>query len=80
MQAIIEIRRKADNVVRTIEPTTEYSDDVRWPDGLFLCDCNIGGLFAQAAGEPNPQDECGGEKYVVRITDRTGRVLYNDED
>jgi hypothetical protein len=80
MKAIIEVRRKADNVVRTIEPITEYAADVRWPDGVFLCDCNIGGMFAHAAGEPNPQHECGSEKYAVRITDLAGKLIYTDQD
>jgi hypothetical protein len=37
-------------------------------------------LFAQAAGESNPQDECGFDKYAVKVTDRAGQVLYVDQD
>ena len=36
-----------------------------WIDGNFACDCNRGLFFANAAGEHDPDCDCGHERYRV---------------
>jgi hypothetical protein len=80
VKATIKIRRRGDGVVLTNEGDADWPAGHALEKGLFLCDCNIGGLFAQATGKPNPADGCGADKYAVKITDSTGKVLYADKE
>lgn len=53
--------------------------DFIWSDGNYACDCNRGGFFLWAGGEPSDSGRiCGMERYRVRITDKTGSVIYED--
>lgn len=82
MRAFAEIRRNADGIIRRHE--TEWWDDVEnpdfiWSEGDFACDCNRALFFARAAGEDDPDRECGSEAFSLRVLDEAGSVLYADD-
>ena len=49
-----------------------------WGEGNYACDCNRSLFFARAAGEDDPDHECGQDRFSVRITDDDGVELYRD--
>lgn len=60
----------------------EYDDNVEfmWTDGNYGCDCNRALFFARAAGDDEPDIDCGEEAYsVLRVEDETGRILYGGD-
>ena len=56
--------------------------DFMWSEGSYACDCARSAFFAEAAGEDDPERECGSVRYIVeKIAERgTDRVVYDGED
>lgn len=49
-----------------------------WSEGNYACDCNRANFFARAAGEDDPDRECGDGRYAVKIFDIDGKTIYED--
>jgi hypothetical protein len=81
VNAILEIRRRADGAIRRDPDLWRYSGSFIWEDGNFACDCNRRDFFTRAAGEEDPEDDrCGRGAFDVRLTSEKGAVLYEDGD
>lgn len=71
MSYTLVIRRASDGAVRRHTESREWDsgpegvDSFYWFDGNGACDCERGRVFAESAGEPNPQSPCGGNAYVI---------------
>lgn len=75
----VEIRRNSDGVVRKYQDEYEWHGDYIWADGNYSCDCNRYLFFQRVAKEPEGDCECGDGAYSVRITDKDGKLLYQDD-
>jgi hypothetical protein len=51
-----------------------------WEDGNYGCDCNREIFFKDAGGEKVPMtgERCGHGKYLVKIEDYSGNILYDE--
>jgi hypothetical protein len=65
--------------VRVQETVSLKHIDYIWSEGNYSCDCNRGLEFARAAGEEDPDHECGDELYHVKLIDRDGDCIYEDD-
>lgn len=70
-----------DDLERPDTPEEARLTDFQWSDGNYGCDCNRGLFFAWAAGEDDPDRECGEERYTVEkiVIHGTDRVIYGDD-
>ncbi len=82
----IYIRRNSDGVVRVYTEDGDWQEsyDYLWGEGNYCCDCNRSLFFRRAdpaqQDDKNESDECGDDKYSIRIEDKDGKVLYEDDD
>ena len=60
-----------------LEEAFEFSKYL-WSEGNFSCDCNRHNLFRQAQGLCYEKIPCGEGKYLVKIVDKSGNVLYSE--
>lgn len=79
MAYVVILRRKSDGLERRAVyslPWGEYSAFM-WQGGNYECDCNRECLFAEAGGEPIPDNPaCGSSRYaLVRIEAEDGTPL-----
>ena len=76
------LRRNSTGEVR--EHAAYYSGDegweFQWTEGNFGCDCNRALFFARAKGEPDPDQECGGEAYTLLELRRPDGSRYCGEE
>ena len=75
------IRNNATGEIRALAwewPGAEVGEYV-WRGGNFGCNCNRAMFFADAAGEDEPDVECGDGAFSVRLS-ANGIELYADDD
>ena len=81
----VHIRKNETGEVRTYADTGmldggEFNDFI-WAEGNFACDCNRELFFLRANDEPEPDTECGDERYSVNIENpATNEVIYREFD
>ena len=81
MNLKIEIKRNATGLmVSDVWQQVDFNDYI-WSEGNFACDCNRESFFLQWHGESTKDDidECGDDRFSVRLSDAdTGEVLYDE--
>lgn len=81
MSYIATIQRVADGV-QVDCPMEELdwhdSSEFWWSEGNFACDCNRADCFHRALSGEEVDEECGHERYRVRITLPDGSVPYDE--
>lgn len=77
---IVFIKNVSTGETREIPWETPWEDhsEFLWEEGNYACDCNRELFFARVAGEPDPDGECGNERFEVWIDDTRGNSLYDD--
>lgn len=61
------------------DPNPDSGSAYGWTDGNFGCDCNRHLFFARAAGEPDPETECGDVRFwVPRAICDNGEIVELD--
>lgn len=70
----VEIQRVSDGLVRSVPQAHAWVNDEDqsslfwWTDGSAGCDCSMAKMFAEVAGEPDPNQACGESAYrLVRV-------------
>jgi hypothetical protein len=56
------------------------SSEYLWSDGNYGCDCNRSLFFQREAGGDDTAQSlgCGSDRYVIKIVEPEGYVLYED--
>lgn len=80
MSLRVEIRRNADGMIRTHSMDIDFSL-FWWSEGNGCCDCNRAMWFSDAGDDKDREaDDCGHDRFDVRIKDDAGNVLYDEFD
>lgn len=80
MPYIATIRRVSDGVQADCPMKSDWDDlsEFWWSEGNFACDCNRGDCFHRALTSEDTDEECGDDRYQVRITLPDGTVPYDE--
>ena len=75
-------RKKTEPEYGEWEDNEDGHTEFLWSDGNYACDCNRELFWKRIAKEPDDERdvECGCTKYSVKLTDKSGNILYSDYD
>lgn len=83
----VHIRQEATGIVRNRHEENLWEDadgdsvcGYMWTEGNYSCDCNRASMWADLAGEDDPEPGCGDEKYKIRVTNELGEEVYTEWD